>query len=382
MMDAILCYSFNLVQRMVLKLKCRDVIKTVGCICVVCVCVKLWQWPILADNESILNDGTDIYVRSINHDSNYKQISTNSHKKRITKQSETLPHVFTYQNENWKLAKFCKPYEVYLNRTDFPLLNFVSNAGKAKIFTHALSDGISSIINRTGAFEVGTINRILFELQKDSRLNLIDIGTNIGQHSIAAALIGRDSIAIDGAKSNIVHLCASIQYLNITKKITIIHNIVSDSRGKRHVRYSAKNDDFGTTFVESDGIYNKMVSKYKKSSFSNNTIEQQSMTLDDLLDLPKMHRFKKVFIKLDVEGHEHRVLQGGTKFFKNIHIAGIIMEWAWHVNRTTGDTIRSFMKDKGFQPFSIPPFRPRSEVDISSQNPNKWPQDVLWLPTN
>ena len=73
-------------------------------------------------------------------------------------------------------------------------------------------------MNRTGAFEVKTINRILYELELDKQLNLIDIGTNVGQHCLAAALIGRDSIAIDAAEVNIEHVCASAHYLNLGRK--------------------------------------------------------------------------------------------------------------------------------------------------------------------
>jgi 2-polyprenyl-3-methyl-5-hydroxy-6-metoxy-1,4-benzoquinol methylase len=57
------------------------------------------------------------------------------------------------------------------------------------------------------SFQVKTINRILYELELDKQLNLIDIGTNVGQHCLAAALIGRDSIAIDAAEANIEHVC-------------------------------------------------------------------------------------------------------------------------------------------------------------------------------
>jgi hypothetical protein len=72
-----------------------------------------------------------------------------------------------------------------------------------------------------------TINRILYELELDKQLNLIDIGTNVGQHCLAAALIGRDSIAIDAAEANIEHVCASAHYLNflwncIFLKISVI----------------------------------------------------------------------------------------------------------------------------------------------------------------
>ncbi|XP_052096082.1 uncharacterized protein LOC127731178 [Mytilus californianus] len=287
-----------------------------------------------------------------------------------------IPLDFTFIDNSWKLSKLCKPYKMFLNKSDFPLIKYTSNAGSVKIFTHSLDDGISSIINRTGAFEGKTINRILYELKLNPHLNLIDIGTNIGQHSIAAALIGRDSIAIDAAKSNIEHVCASAHYLNIGSRITLIHNILSDTHGQRQFRYSAKNNDFGSIHVNSDGIWDKMKKQYN-GYFSNNTVKENSVTLDDILYLPQIHKFKKVFVKLDVEGHEHRVLLGGKEFFKRLDVHGIIMEWAWHVKRQSAEIIKSFMTEWKFKPFKM--FE-TEERDLSAIHSDQWPQDVLWLP--
>ena len=94
------------------------------------------------------------------------------------------------------------------------------------------------VINRTGSFEVKTINIIIYELELDKQLNLIDIGTHAGQHCLAVALIGRDSIAIDAAEANIEHVCASAHYLNLGRTITLIHNIISDNHEKHDFRYS------------------------------------------------------------------------------------------------------------------------------------------------
>jgi hypothetical protein len=53
------------------------------------------------------------------------------------------------------------------------------------------------------------------------------------------------------------------------------------------------------------------------------------------LDLPEISHFHKVFIKMDVEGFEHKVLLGAEKFFQKLDVRGIIMEWNWHVGRTS-----------------------------------------------
>jgi 2-polyprenyl-3-methyl-5-hydroxy-6-metoxy-1,4-benzoquinol methylase len=38
------------------------------------------------------------------------------------------------------------------------------------------------------------------------------IGTNVGLYAMAAALLGRQVLAIDAVKQNIQHVCASVEY--------------------------------------------------------------------------------------------------------------------------------------------------------------------------
>ncbi|CAC5400452.1 unnamed protein product [Mytilus coruscus] len=323
---------------------------------------------------------TTLYYEGSHHtrlkDTPVKTTSRELHRKRDPLRNN-IPDDLSFIDNKWRLSNLCKPYKMFINRRDFTLSKYTSNAGSVKIFTHSLRDGISSVIRRTGAFEVNTINRVLYQLKQDPNMNLIDIGTNVGQHSIAAALIGRHSIAIDAVKSNIEHVCASAHYLNIGSRITLIHNILSDSSGKRELRYSASNTDFGLIHVDSDGIWDKMKKKFNGQYFKIKTVQENSTTLDKLLFIPQMQNFKKVFIKIDVEGHEHRVLLGAKDFFKRLDVQGIIMEWAWHVKRQSSEIIKTVMTEWKFKPFRM--FK-TTESDLSAIHSDLWPQDVLWLP--
>ncbi|VDI11170.1 Hypothetical predicted protein [Mytilus galloprovincialis] len=305
-----------------------------------------------------------------------KTTSTDVYSKR-GRPGNTIPVDWSFIGNKWRLSSICKPYTMFINRKDFPLYKYATNAGSVKIFTHSLSDGISSVIRRAGAVELNTINRVLYQLKQDPNINLIDIGTNVGQHSIAAALIGRNSIAIDAVKSNIEHVCASANYLNIGLRITLIHNILSDSSGTRELRYTAGNSDFGLNHVDTDGIWDKMKRKFSGRHFKTKTVQENSATLDSLLFIPQIQKFKKVFIKIAVEGHEHRVCLGAKEFFKRLDVQGIIMEWAWHVKRQSSEIIKNLMTEWKFKPFRI--FR-TTQFDLSAIQSNLWPQDVLWLP--
>ncbi|CAG2223640.1 unnamed protein product [Mytilus edulis] len=225
-------------------------------------------------------------------DTAVKTTSTDLHRKQDPP-GQTIPVDLSFIEDDWRQSHLCKPYTMFINRRDFPLYKYTTNAGSVNIFTHSLSDSISSVISRAGAFELNTINRVLYQLKQDPNINLIDIGTNIGQHSIAAALIGRNSIAVDAVKSNIEHVCASAHYLNIGSRITLIHNILSDSSGTRDLRYSASNTDFGLNHVDSDGIWDKMRRKFSGRHFKTKTVQENSVTLDSLLLIPQMQQFKK-----------------------------------------------------------------------------------------
>jgi FkbM family methyltransferase len=74
--------------------------------------------------------------------------------------------------------------------------------------------------------------------------------------------------------------------------------------------------------------------KRKSPAFKGNrgqSVKINTVKVDDILDLPEISHFHEVFIKMDVEGFEHKVLLGAEKFFQKLDVRGIIMEWVSHL---------------------------------------------------
>lgn len=282
--------------------------------------------------------------------------------------------VYTF-NKIWKESTVCKPYKTFLHDDDFQLTNFTSKAGSIVIFTHNPDrDFVSREIKSKGAFDVHLINKVIDELNEDRDVNVIDIGTNVGQFCLATALLGRRCIGIDAAESNIQHVCSSTEFHKFGARITLIYNALSNTHEQIDIQLNGKGD-FGTIFVDADNVSDL---KRKSPAFKGNrgqSVKINTVKVDDILDLPEISHFHKVFIKMDVEGFEHKVLLGAEKFFQKLDVRGIIMEWNWHVGRNSSVIIIDLLSKWGFIPCSI-----NRKVPLELGKSSKWPHDILWYP--
>lgn len=286
----------------------------------------------------------------------------------------------TFSNGFWQSADVCRSLPVLKDNPDFFLVKSQSEAGTVPLYVHNPNkDAISGTIKERRSFESGNVDTVVSLLRKDPELSFIDIGTNVGQHAMAAALLGKQVIAVDAAKENIQHVCASVKYNHFSNRITIVHNAVSDTHEKLKFRHGMEGD-FGLGHVDMDNIQSKMDAKFLNYFKMNKFRNIESVKLDDFLDIPGFSFMKNILIKIDVEGHEHRVLLGAKKFMekKMKNIKGIMMEWQWFGGREAEQIILQLMKTWIFQPFR---FIGKFEI-LDVNKTHTWPPDVLWLPQN
>ncbi|KAK3084690.1 hypothetical protein FSP39_017578 [Pinctada imbricata] len=263
------------------------------------------------------------------------------------------------------------------NDTDF-ILNKVQGAvGNVPIYIHDPGhDYISSQVNASHNFEPHIFETIYSCLKENGDMNLIDVGANIGIISLQAAVLGREVISIDAAKSNIQHICASAHENNAGGRIRLIHNAVSDIHTS--VSFVMGNDgEFGASFMDDKNLRQDKIRMSGVKFDTQNLVTVDTVLLDDLLYLPNIYDFKTVFIKLDIEGSEHKVLLGARKLFQKLSVRGVLMEWRWHVTRPVSKSIiLTFMEEFGFEPYAIA--KPiGSKLDGKTMNNS----DVIWLPT-
>lgn len=150
----------------------------------------------------------------------------------------------------------------------------------------------------------------IFLLRKMADKNTVffDIGANIGSYSIMMADKVKDvyafepyPLSFERAKMNFL--------LNGMDESKVINKALSNVNSK--VYFSDMKDNL---------TENKIVKTRC------NSIMIEAVKLDDWIKNNKFNRRSKYLVKIDVEGHEKEVFEGGKKFFKNYPIIGIIFE--------------------------------------------------------
>lgn len=167
---------------------------------------------------------------------------------------------------------------------------------------------ISKSILSGGAWEISISWEIVEILDTDPDMGFIDIGANIGVHSLVVAKYGRKVVAVEPDQNNRLRFRKSILLNKLADAITVIDSVVSNQRG------FFKMQDF--THGTNRGAF---VAQRKHTPTN-----IKSILMDDLIPyIP----FKTAVLKMDIEHHEPYALFRSEKLFKAIDIRAIFMEW-------------------------------------------------------
>lgn len=170
-----------------------------------------------------------------------------------------------------------------------------SKACKAILFNDYISKEI--IIN--GIYEKNECECILKKLinKSDKKKNFIDIGANLGNHSIFFSEFFNKIYAFEPNK-----VIYSLLNFNTKeyKNIKTFNLGLSNNNTIKKIYYNNENYGGGSVFKEN------------KSLFKNKKIFTQNIKLKKL-DNIKLGREKVAIVKIDVEGHEYEVLRGMQK---------------------------------------------------------------------
>ena len=157
--------------------------------------------------------------------------------------------------------------------------------------------------------------------QEKENLIFWDIGANIGLYSIYNSLKHPKSttIAFEPSSSNLRVLTRNISINNLEKKIKVVptpltnkKNIFQEMNESQFVEGGALNS-FGEKF-DFEGKEIKPLIKYNLLGTTINYFLENS-----ILDIPD-------YIKIDVDGIEHLILEGGDKFLNNKKIKSLSIE--------------------------------------------------------
>ncbi|KAH3723780.1 hypothetical protein DPMN_049574 [Dreissena polymorpha] len=220
---------------------------------------------------------------------------------------------------------------------------------------------VSKDIISKGSFEGDYIKEVVTILQDNLSLSFLDIGCNVGVFTLAVAKFGREVIALDANRKNLEMVATSLVKGNLTGKVKLIWNALSDR--VEAVRFKHKEGNIGALQMES-GINATNDSRDEESSMA--------IVLDDLVPLL---RKQSVFVKMDIESYEYKAMSGGKKFFEEVDVRFLLMEWDFHRTSVEGSRIIQFMTERRFKPV-LPLQR---LVPLKVENRNAWPNEIMWI---
>jgi FkbM family methyltransferase len=181
---------------------------------------------------------------------------------------------------------------------------------------------------------------------------VLDIGANIGFHSmLLSTLVGAtgEVLAFEPVKYLFDALVASIAENNFGDRCHAFNIAVSDYSGRGTIRYAPRTTNFGG---------GHLASSPSSDGHAYDTIEV--VTLSSLLaDRPCS------FIKIDVEGAEAKVLQGGVELLrrdKPVVFVELFNDQLRKVSNSSGTEVISFMRDLGYRCFDSDTGAPGPEI--------------------
>lgn len=276
--------------------------------------------------------------------------------------------IYTYNNKVWKWNDtVCAKLQTLYHKDKFHKVGLMSSNKPLYIYIFDPDlDWISAQIVKRKAFDAN-IFEVMGNVVKAYRNAIfVDIGSNIGVFTLQMADLGVKVIALDASHECVQHLCASVLENDMIENVTIVHNAISsDHRNVKLVK--AKHGNFGIQFIESEDTRTSMHRTLARTLYTNKTTEYKSVTLDDILDIPNIGVVRLAFIKMDVEGFEHKILKAADKFFAKVYVLGVFMEWDKHFDFESGDRIIEFFKKQNYHPYECDVGHARSSVILNTQ---------------
>ncbi len=198
---------------------------------------------------------------------------------------------------------------------------------------------IDTYIFLHGSFELESVDYIIKEAKSKNCDVFIDVGANIGVHSLSLARAGIQEIwAFEPDPRNFCQLKANIWLNQSVAKVRAHQMALADVSGSKKFWLAPKFRTFG------DYQHNIMLSGFTSRSDSHGEwVETDCSTLDDVL---KAHG-RRLAIKIDVEGHEMDVLRGMSQTLQNNF--GIVVLEVWESDADNANSIREYLAAFGYQ---------------------------------
>jgi len=221
--------------------------------------------------------------------------------------SISVPRVVIPTSANQNVTFHCKT--AHLLYMKFPVCIYATETDKV----------ISRSIQRNRYFEATIVIGFLRLLLSDKRLQLVDIGANIGLWSLPAARISK-VISVEPNWNSMSRLAKAADLGAVSSNITLVHNAISNVHTTLRMGVVTKNQ--GMAFL----IHTDKCNVTSTGLPCLTLPPTKTIFLNDLLPLM---RSRRALMKVDTEGHEVNVFTDSTagEFFDNIDVPVVFMEW-------------------------------------------------------
>ena len=159
------------------------------------------------------------------------------------------------------------------------------------------------------------------KFKNDKKIIFWDIGSNIGLYSVYAALTHRECsvISFEPSSNNLRVLTRNISINNLENSIKVFTNPLTD-KGKKFLMMQHNEFNEGGALNSFGENYNF---EGKKQSYPMN-YQLLGFSMRDILD----NKFLEIpdYIKIDVDGIEHLILEGANKHLRNKKIKSLSIE--------------------------------------------------------
>lgn len=149
--------------------------------------------------------------------------------------------------------------------------------------------------------EFSELETDFFQTVVDKETTVVEIGANIGAHTIWLAKNAKKVIAVEPQPFLHYTLCAQVV-------LNSLQNVVCEAFAIGE----------GSSFIDIPKLDYSQVNNYGGLELRSQSDEKVTVPLVTLNDLMRIHKVSgKVFLKIDVEGMETEVLKSGAEWIKN-----------------------------------------------------------------
>ncbi|XP_035828183.1 uncharacterized protein LOC101851765 [Aplysia californica] len=175
--------------------------------------------------------------------------------------------------------------------------------------------------------------------QDDPTIQVIDMGANIGVYTMFAAACGKTVLSVEMLPANIHQIQNSLAVSGLSEQVTLVNNALFSDHRTLTANFIREN--VGATHLN---VSKTNFARFGMKEDNSHTVTVNTICIDDLIPLLKL---RKVFIKIDIERTEARALSCAHKFFDEVDVRIIQMEWLAKSQEEI-TSINQFMLEHGF----------------------------------